>query len=387
MPVRRRYHFHVPGVVYILITLLIALGAFNSQNNLLFWAFGFALAILIVSGLISGRMLMGIRATRDVLGGVARATAGEPLTLLYRVTNRSRLVPAFAIGITESPPSPPPPSSQLTQNRATPLSHAPEAFSFLIHAGPGETVEVRSTITPQRRGLLRLDEFRLDTTFPFGLVRKSLLFREPRSVIVRPRPLKAPDDLLSRRRTGDRGQYPRPARAGHGEEFFALREYVPGDSPRSIAWRASARAGGLLVRQHSEPAPRRVTVAVLTDATTPDDAAEATIGRAAGVILAAAELGYEVGLVVPAAGLSRPPAPGRGYAGRLLDDLALLDLHAPTLHQTVVRPPARGDILVAVHPGRPDPARAPAGAVNIAGPELAAPSPAPASPPAANATA
>src|SRR5207253_2912685 len=32
----RRYHFHAPGLVYILVTLFIAIGAINSQNNLLF---------------------------------------------------------------------------------------------------------------------------------------------------------------------------------------------------------------------------------------------------------------------------------------------------------------------------------------------------------------
>src|SRR5262249_30699023 len=155
------------------------------------------------------------------------------------------------------------------------------AYAFLVHAGPGETVEARATITPARRGVLRLEGFQLDTTFPFGLIRKGLLFRQPRTVLVRPRPLPAPPDLFRRRPTGERGGQPRPARAGHGEDFFALRSYIPGDGPRTIAWRASARSQDLLVRQHTQPSPRRITVILYTDAGVPEVDNEAAISRAA----------------------------------------------------------------------------------------------------------
>lgn len=363
VPLRRRYHFHTPGIVYIVITILIALGAFNSQNNLLFWAFGFALAILVVSGLISGQMLMGIRAVREPAGAApgssaARAVAGEPLALVYRVTNRSRFVPAFAIGATESP------TMEGDASRSP-----PQTYAFLVHAGPSETVETRATFTPPRRGVLRLGDFRLDTTFPFGLIRKGLLFRQPRTIIVRPKPLPPPPDLFRRRPAGDHGAQPRPARAGHGEDFFALRSYVPGDSPRTIAWRASARAGDLLVRQHAQPAPRRITVVVHTDPAAPEADNEAAISRAAGIIVAAAQRGYEIGLSVPAAGITRRPLPGPAAAGRLLDDLALLDLTAPASRTPSPRIAPRGELVVAVHAGHVDPSRGPAGAVHVAGPD------------------
>lgn len=381
-PIRRRYHFHTPGFVYILITVLIALGAFNSQNNLLFWAFGFALAVLIVSGLISGQMLMGIRAVREPAGSApggggtsARAIAGEPVDLVYRVTNRSRFVPAFAIGAGELP--------RMEPFAAAPTTAIPAPYAFLVHAGPGETVEARATFTPPRRGVLRLDTFQLDTTFPFGLIRKSLLFEQPRTILVRPSPLPAPPDLFRRRPVGDRGGQPRPARAGHGEDFFALRDYVPGDSPRTIAWRASARADELVVRQHTQPSPRRITVIVHADERSPAADAEAAIARAAGVIIAAAERGYEVGLIVPAAGLVRRPLPGPAAAGRLLDDLALLDLSAAAgARAPIPRAAPRGELVVAVHAGRPDPSLGPAGAVHLAGPDAAEPSQAPAPTPA-----
>jgi hypothetical protein len=42
--VSRRYHLHFPGLVYIATTVMLAFGAVQSQNNLLFWAFGIAVA-------------------------------------------------------------------------------------------------------------------------------------------------------------------------------------------------------------------------------------------------------------------------------------------------------------------------------------------------------
>src|ERR1041385_4840021 len=57
----RRYHFHGPGLVYILVTLFIAMGAINSQNNLLFAALGLAIGGLLISGIISGGALLGVR--------------------------------------------------------------------------------------------------------------------------------------------------------------------------------------------------------------------------------------------------------------------------------------------------------------------------------------
>ena len=48
-------------------------------------------------------------------------------------------------------------------------------------------------------------------------------------------------------------------RLGPGE-FHSLREYVPGDEPRTIHWRASARSDDLKVRQHSAEGLRRCTV-------------------------------------------------------------------------------------------------------------------------------
>lgn len=51
-------------------------------------------------------------------------------------------------------------------------------------------------------------------------------------------------------------------RAGAGPELLELREYVPGDPPKSIAWKVSARKGTLMTRQYESEVPVRVTLFV-----------------------------------------------------------------------------------------------------------------------------
>lgn len=47
-------------------------------------------------------------------------------------------------------------------------------------------------------------------------------------------------------------------RSGPGAELLELREYVPGDPPKSIAWKASARRENLMTRQYESEVPVRV---------------------------------------------------------------------------------------------------------------------------------
>ena len=49
-------------------------------------------------------------------------------------------------------------------------------------------------------------------------------------------------------------------RAGMGSEMLELREYVPGDPPKSIAWKASARRDRLMTREYESEVPVRTIV-------------------------------------------------------------------------------------------------------------------------------
>jgi uncharacterized protein (DUF58 family) len=335
-PPRRRYHFQTPGVVYVLVTLLVALGAFNSQNNLLFWAFGLALAVLIVSGMISGQMLMGIRVVRDA---PARAVAGRAEVVRYRVENQGRLAPAFALQVSErvagaSAPAPRPPRAG-TPARSGEVSAAPTGElaaipAFVVHVGARDSVVAEGVVTPAARGVLRLDGPVVSSAFPFGIILKSLTFSQVSSILVHPAPVELPAGVKRGMAGVGRGATRSGARTGEGTEFFALREYVPGDPLTRIAWRASARGRDLLVRQTTFEEARSVWIVLdlaVRDATGADalERVERAIAVAGQCVREVTAAGVACGLAVPAAEVQIPPRGAANQSLVLLDALAVLD--------------------------------------------------------------
>ena len=76
--ITRQYHFAFGGVLYVAVTTLLMLGALNSQNNLLFAAMGVSIGGLVVSGILSGWALLGVRVERI---SVSDASVGRPMTI------------------------------------------------------------------------------------------------------------------------------------------------------------------------------------------------------------------------------------------------------------------------------------------------------------------
>ena len=98
---------------------------------------------------------------------------------------------------------------------------------------------------------------------PWSIVRRvtarsegGVLTVHPRTVRVRRSALPAlqqEESEFASRRSGD-------------EHFFALRDYVLGDEPRTVHWRSSARAGKLVVKQQVSGAPNHTVIVLDTDA-------------------------------------------------------------------------------------------------------------------------
>jgi uncharacterized protein (DUF58 family) len=386
-PVARRYHRHVPGIIFIGATLVVAVGAINSQNNLLFVALGLCLGALLVSGLISGAALMGVRIERRLLslaggsGGARAVDAWRPVHIGYAVHNVNRYFPAMGLVIEELlPPSSRPPRGQgasgssLWRFRWTtdePMgagSLAGErrfsqgmARGFVANVSGRASTSVHVPVMFVRRGRFDLDALTVQTTFPFGLTRKSALFRQPESILVRPAAFELKggviEGLLSKGRRGEQ----RSDRLGPGLDVLSVREHRPGDPYKQIAWKPSARSEQLIVRQTASPAPRQAWVVLRLDAAASAVANETAIALASSFIHALAEQDLAVGLVtIGGTPLHAKPRSGKAHAERLRTDLALVspDPASPT---TSVMPPrphgaplahTREGLVLAIHAGR-----------------------------------
>src|SRR3954468_20643093 len=132
---------------------------------------------------------------------------------------------------------------------------------------PGGQRRVVTTLCPARRGERRAADVTLRLTGPLGLAARQRNRRSDWGVFVLP-PFTSRRFLpekLARLRQLD-GAVVAPVR-GQGTEFDSLREYVVGDDPRSIDWRATARRGDVVVRTWRPERDRHVVLVLDTGRT------------------------------------------------------------------------------------------------------------------------
>ena len=123
--------------------------------------------------------------------------------------------------------------------------------------------EFRATyiVPTAQRGIQKVGPLLATVADPLGLVRRSWPIGPITEIVVCPR--------LHEVGPPHRGGGGEPAAHADGPrapaleplgEFLTLRDYEPGDDPRRVHWRASARVGELLVRQDEAASPGRVVL-------------------------------------------------------------------------------------------------------------------------------
>ena len=123
---------------------------------------------------------------------------------------------------------------------------------------------VRTNLLPTRRGERKADLVTLRSRGPLALAGRQASHEAPASLMVLP-PFRSRKHLPSRlallREMDGRAAI---LTRGQGTEFDSLREYVIGDDVRAIDWRATARAGDVVVRTWRPERDRRVLIVIET---------------------------------------------------------------------------------------------------------------------------
>lgn len=110
--------------------------------------------------------------------------------------------------------------------------------------------------TPTHRGWQQPPRIRVQTRFPLGLAVAWCYFWPRTQVLVYPRAEANPPPLPSAAGLGSAH-----AHRGRGDELHHLRDYRSGDPMRDVAWKSSARAGQLLVREYEQPIANELCLA------------------------------------------------------------------------------------------------------------------------------
>lgn len=209
------------GLFFATLIAVMALGALNYNNN----------PALLMALLLAGAAMASLVAAQLQLSGLEITAieaepvyAGRPL----RVHVHARAPDArLRTGLQVDAPG----------VAAAPLT---------VRDGAGAAVLELET---HERGWVDVPRLRIATTWPLGLARAWSHVWPERPLLVYPQPEPLGPPLPT-------GSGDPAARRVHpaGDDVHHLRPYRPGDPPRTIAWKPSARRGTLLVREYEQPA-------------------------------------------------------------------------------------------------------------------------------------
>ncbi|NTV70838.1 MAG: DUF58 domain-containing protein [Azonexaceae bacterium] len=179
-----------------------------------------------------------------------------------------------------------------------------------------KSTKLNIPVSAKKRGWLTLPRVRLSTRYPLGLFTAWAYLQPAMRCLVYPQPIGAPlppasPTPVGGERSGDGGQ----------EDFAGFRERQPADSPRHVAWKASARNanGPLLIKQFAGGAQVELRLDwQLTDAGLAD---ETRLGILTGWVLAADAADAHYGLRLP--GVDIPIGSGERHRQLCLEALAL----------------------------------------------------------------
>jgi uncharacterized protein (DUF58 family) len=287
--------------------------------------------LLVLAGLLVAALIMQWRWSRRSVEEISlqrrlptEAFAGRPFRVRYRLRNQSRWMPVWMIRIED-------------KIESVDRSERAVAICGVGVISAGRTVVPHCDCTITRRGRYCFGPVGLMTTFPFSLFSSRHISDTRSEIHVLPRLLtlrgRWQQHLISR----GGGESTTARRSGQAEgDFFGLREWQTGDSPKWIHWRTTARLTEPAVRQFEQQ--RRFDTCLLVDAFDAGQASGEDVELA--ISLAATLLVHLVGspsnrVVLAVAGAKADAVIGGGSSGGKRRMLELLADVEPTAQPVV----------------------------------------------------
>ncbi|MCK6551953.1 hypothetical protein L6R52_39345 [Myxococcota bacterium] len=331
------------GLFALAAPIVLGVAAVNAGNNLLFMLLGGVLGAIVLSGILSERNLEGVEV--DVRP-VSSAHAGEPTRLLVTFSRPKWVeggTPAYGLRMLER--------ERRTLWMYLRDKEHPDLLDVTLPLLEGRSAQRLGTRRFERRGRAKLGYTELMTRYPFGLLTKLRDADVDVDVVVRPRRIDAPAELIDPRGLASDGDD--SLRRGQGLELYGLREREERDALHRIhALRSLSLGRDVVVETAGIDRPIAWLGIANVEGASPE-AFERTLEIAQALLTAWDERGFAVGLVA----MGRSFEPGESSLGALLDALALLEPGALDVHL-----PSPGRALWLVPVG----AEAPAGARAIA---------------------
>jgi len=251
------------GSWYLAAWMLMVVMGFYHNNNFVMLVAALAFGPVVSSVFASASMLRCLTVSRRP--PVSAVHEGGRLTIEYALDNSKWIAAAIALTLDEELQ---PEDKTLPRVRRVPIR------AFWEHVPAGRRGRARWNGTAPGRGRYRFRSLEIMTAHPFGLLERRVSISMPAQLVVYP----AVGVLTRRGRRlqreaseSRRGQ--RQERSIQQLDYHGLREYRPGDSPRSIHWRTTARIGVPMVKEFE--VQRQQDLAILVDPWLPRHHADA----------------------------------------------------------------------------------------------------------------
>lgn len=208
---------------------------------------------------------------------------------------------------------------------------------------PRSTRILRGEVVYPRRGFYQLGPLALRTAFPVGLVdRDAPVPGSMREVLVYPRLFGVTRLLVPESGGARRAGYVPLARPGGDTDFWGVREYRRGDSPRRVHWRASARYQALVVKEFERTADHTIMFALDANrafeaGTGTESSFEYAVRIAASLARFAVGRGWAVGLTAGGRHVYElAPDRGEAHFRRMLEMLARVECDGDAPYAQIV---------------------------------------------------
>ena len=281
MAVKSSFRLTKGGWVFLLVCMLMALGAFNASLNMTYLL---ASLLIAVFGLSVAAPLWTVRGLECRRSLPDTPFAGEPFAVNFHVSSRRR-TPAYLVTVED-------PLCEAANGRC--------AGGLIFRVPPRGRVTLAAAAAPQRRGALHLPGLAWSSRFPFGVAERRRQREVEEEVVIFPaRGQLSRAAAMALRPSGARTGS--PSRMGlPSEEFRSVREYKAGDNPRWIHWRATAHHGTLYVREMDRE--RSAPILIILDARLPAGLPDADRTQAEEALELAVSFAAEVCRVADAEG-------------------------------------------------------------------------------------
>ena len=243
---QHRMSVPLEGWIYLAIIIVVFTGAVLTKQNTLMLVFALMAGPFVINGWMTFGMLQAAKVGRLV---PQRAMQGELFSVEVSLKNTRPLFAIWMMSVRDE------------------VSHTREKLDATVlfsRVSPRTSQTGQYQLRLAWRGRHRFGPVRVASRFPLGLVERQRIFSISGEVLIYPRigrispgwrqRLDGATELVTRNQ---------PHHGVFHDDFQRLREFRPGDNPRAIHWRSTARRGELILREFQQN--REHTLAIVLD--------------------------------------------------------------------------------------------------------------------------